>query len=56
MLLTPDPIVAQLLLMKFGPVENQPESPARKLSLDEFQRLDPIAGPHTSADMARYCT
>lgn len=41
MLLTPDPIVAQLLSMKFGPVENQPEGPVRQLSLDEFQRLDP---------------
>jgi len=40
-LLTPDPIVAQLLPMKFGPVENQPEGPARQVSLDEFQCLDP---------------
>jgi hypothetical protein len=44
-LLTPDPIIAQLLLMKFlmkfGPVENQLEGPARQLSVDEFQRLDP---------------
>ena len=28
------------LLTKFGPVEVEPKSPARKLSLDEFQRLD----------------
>jgi hypothetical protein len=40
-LLTPDPIVAQLLSMKLGPVENQPEGPARQLSLDQFQCLDP---------------
>jgi hypothetical protein len=33
--------IAQLLPMKLGPVENQPEGPARQLSLDEFQRLDP---------------
>lgn len=41
MLLTPDPIIALLLPMKFGPVENQPEGLARQLSVDEFQRLDP---------------
>ena len=40
MLLTPDPIVAQLRPMKLGPVENQPEGPARQLSLDQFQSLD----------------
>ena len=39
-LLAPGPIVAQLLLMKFGPVENQSERPTRQFSLEEFQRLD----------------
>ena len=44
MLFTPDPIVAQLLLMKLGPVENQPKSPRWKIPPDEFQRLDPDLG------------
>ncbi len=39
-LLPLDPIVARLMFMQFGPVENQPEGTARQLSLDEFQRLD----------------
>jgi hypothetical protein len=39
-LLTPNPIVAQLPPMEFRPVENQPESPTRQPSLDDFQRLD----------------
>ena len=41
MLLAPDPIIAQLLPVKLGPIENQPEGPARELSFDESQRLDP---------------
>ena len=40
MVLTPELIVAQLLPMKFGPVENQPEGAPRQPSLNEFQRLD----------------
>jgi hypothetical protein len=44
MRLTPDPIVAQLLSMKLSPVQNQPECPARKLSFNDFERLDPDFG------------
>ncbi len=40
-LLTPDPIVARLLPMKLGPIENQPKCPAGQLSINDFQRLDP---------------
>ena len=41
MLLPPDPIIAQLLLMKFDPVENQTKGPARQLSLNDFHRFNP---------------
>ncbi len=41
MLLSPDPIVAQLLPMEFGPVENQRQGSARKLSLDKLQCFYP---------------
>lgn len=41
MFLPPDPIIAQLLPMKLGPVENQPKGPARQRSLNDFHRFDP---------------
>ena len=44
MFLRPGPIIAQFLLMKFGPVENQPKGPARQLSLNDFHRFDPDFG------------
>jgi hypothetical protein len=40
MLLTPDPIVAQFLLMKFGRVQNQSKGAARQLAVDEFHGFD----------------
>jgi hypothetical protein len=41
-LLTPDPIVAQLLPMKLGPVENQPEGPARHTLRNQQQQKNAI--------------
>jgi hypothetical protein len=36
-LLSLDPIVAQLVSMKLGPIEHQSKGPARKPSLDDLQ-------------------
>jgi hypothetical protein len=41
-LLTPDPIVAQLLTMEFRPVESQAQCATRQLALNDFQRIDAI--------------